>query len=187
MGSAVQRHAAAPWRAWQSVIPTSMATTQSPDTDTLFQCGTTNQRPTGTTPIHTFTTNEQARFPFKMTWRSPTPKNLTEGASLHHPKKPPQAIFLTASLTHGAHLMQPSGEAHEAEDRCFRVSVARRLMMPYTAAPNAADVVQSCPNKSAAGHFHNKRTKPLFLHNRLGAAFHKAPTNLLNVPYSSHN
>ena len=36
MGSAVQRHAAAPWRAWQSVIPTLMATTRSPDTDTFF-------------------------------------------------------------------------------------------------------------------------------------------------------
>ena len=35
VGSAVQRHAAAPWRAWQSIIPTSMATTQSWDTDTL--------------------------------------------------------------------------------------------------------------------------------------------------------
>ena len=34
-GSAVQRHAAAPWRAWQSIIPTLMATTQSPDTDSL--------------------------------------------------------------------------------------------------------------------------------------------------------
>ena len=28
VGCAVQRHAAAPWRAWQSVIPTLMATTQ---------------------------------------------------------------------------------------------------------------------------------------------------------------
>ena len=27
VGSAVQRHAAAPWRAWQSIIPTLMATT----------------------------------------------------------------------------------------------------------------------------------------------------------------
>ena len=36
VGSAVQRHAAAPWRAWQSNIPTLMATTQSPDTDSLF-------------------------------------------------------------------------------------------------------------------------------------------------------
>ena len=36
VGSAVQRHAAAPWRAWQSIITTLMATTQSPDTDSLF-------------------------------------------------------------------------------------------------------------------------------------------------------
>ena len=36
VGSAVQRHAAAPWRAWQSIIPTLMTTTQSPDTDSLF-------------------------------------------------------------------------------------------------------------------------------------------------------
>ena len=36
VGSAVQRHAAAPWRAWQSVIPTCVAATESPDTDSLF-------------------------------------------------------------------------------------------------------------------------------------------------------
>ena len=36
VGSAVQRHAAAPWRAWQSIIPSLMSTTQSPDTDSLF-------------------------------------------------------------------------------------------------------------------------------------------------------
>ena len=35
VGSAVQRHAAAPWRAWQSIIPTLMATTPPPDTDSL--------------------------------------------------------------------------------------------------------------------------------------------------------
>ena len=50
--------------------------------------------------------------------------------------------------------MQPSSEACEAEDRCFRVSVARRLMLPHPS--NAADVVQSCPNKSAAGVICNK-------------------------------
>ena len=46
--------------------------------------------------------------------------------------------------------MQPSSEACETEDRCFRVSVARRLMLPHPAAPNAEvliagmqDVIQS--------------------------------------------
>ena len=71
------------------------------------------------------------------------------------PVKP--AILLSQSTSHtGAHLMQPSSVAYEGEDRCFRVSVARRLMMPHPPAPNAADVVQSCPNKSAAGLICNK-------------------------------
>ena len=36
VGSAVQRHAAAPWRAWHSVIPSLMNVANSPDTDSLF-------------------------------------------------------------------------------------------------------------------------------------------------------
>ena len=36
VGSAAQRHAAAPWTAWQSVIPTLLDTTDPPDTDALF-------------------------------------------------------------------------------------------------------------------------------------------------------
>ena len=72
-----------------------------------------------------------------------------------------QAILLSQSTSHtGAHLMQPSSEAYEAEDRCFRVSVARRLMLPHPAAPKAADVVQFCPNKSAAGVICNKPVDP---------------------------
>ena len=65
-----------------------------------------------------------------------------------------QAILLSQSTSHtGAHLMQPSSEAYEAEDRCFRV-------LPHPAAPNAADVVQFCPNKSAAGVICNKPVDP---------------------------
>ena len=45
--------------------------------------------------------------------------------------------------------MQPRSEAYEIEDRCFRVSVARRLMLPHPVAANSADVVQFCPNKNA--------------------------------------
>ena len=36
VGSAVQRHAAAPWTAWHSIIPTIMEATDSPDIDSLF-------------------------------------------------------------------------------------------------------------------------------------------------------
>ena len=72
-----------------------------------------------------------------------------------------QAILLSQSTSHtGAHLMQPSSEAYEIEDRCFRVSAARRLMLPHPAAANPADVVQFCPNKSAAGVICNKPLDP---------------------------
>ena len=72
-----------------------------------------------------------------------------------------QAILLSQSTSHtGSHLMQPSSEAYEIEDRCFRVSVARRLMLPHPVAANPADVVQFCPNKSAAGVICNKPLDP---------------------------
>ena len=72
-----------------------------------------------------------------------------------------QAILLSQSTSHtGAHLMQPRSEAYEIEDRCFRVSVARRLMLPQPVAANPADVVQFCPNKSAAGVICNKPLDP---------------------------
>ena len=56
VGSAVQRHAAAPWRAGQSIIPSLMATTQSPDTDSLFI--STPLLRAQLTPIHPLPTNE---------------------------------------------------------------------------------------------------------------------------------
>ena len=42
---------------------------------------------------------------------------------------------------------KPSSEAYEVEDRCFRVSVARRLILPHPVAANPADVVQFAPTK----------------------------------------
>ena len=49
-----------------------------------------------------------------------------------------QAILLSQSTSHtGAHLMQPSSEAYEAELPRF--------------GSQETDVVQSCPNRSAAG------------------------------------
>ena len=67
--------------------------------------------------------------------------------------------------------MQPSSEAYEAEDRCFRVSVARRLMLPHPAVANSANVVQFCPNKSAAGVICNKPVDPK-QHHCYGCRFH---------------
>ena len=51
----------------------------------------------------------------------------------------------------GAHLMQPSSEACEAEDRCFRVAVARKLMLPHPAVADPSGVALTCSMKSATG------------------------------------
>ena len=91
--SAVQRHAAAPWRTWQSIIPSLMSTTQSPDTDSLFSFNTTITCPTHSTPIHPLPTNEQTFLPAQTTRSSSSPPNHPKETSLHHPKEHPQTIL----------------------------------------------------------------------------------------------
>ena len=138
VGFAVQRHAAAPWRAWQSVIHSLMTTTQSPDTDSLFRS------PLGAA-LRLQTTQKKQVSTIQRNIHKQLYNSLTDTPT-------EQAILLSQSTSHtGAHLMQPRSEAYETEDRCFRVSVARRLMLPHPVAANPADVVQFCPNKSAAG------------------------------------
>ena len=62
-----------------------------------------------------------------------------------------KAILLsqTAKST-GARLQQPNSEAHEADDRCFQVSLARQLMLAHPAASDSANISTTCPNVSAA-------------------------------------
>ena len=111
-----------PMARWQSVIPSLTATTQSPDTDTFFfQCGTTTQSRTSTTPSHTFTTNEQDRFfieplgaalRLKTTQKkqvSTTHKQLFDSLTDTPVER---SVLLSQSTSHtGAHLMQPSSAA----------------------------------------------------------------------------
>ena len=56
--------------------------------------------------------------------------------------------------------MQPSSEAYEAEDRCFRVSVARRLMLPHPGSRQPGRCGTVLPQKSAAGVICNKPVDP---------------------------
>ena len=93
VGSAVQRHVAAPWRAWQSIIPTLMATTQSSDTDTLF-----NAAPRLRAQLTQLQTTlslhmNKPDFLLKPLGAALRLKNHSKETSLHHPKKPPQANF----------------------------------------------------------------------------------------------
>ena len=119
-----------------------MATTQSPDTDSLFS----------STPL-LLAQLAQLQSTLSQQMNKPTFQLKPPGAALRlqttqkkrvstiqrnihkailqqpHRRTTEQAILLSQSTSHtGAHLMQPSSEAYEVEDRCFRVSVARRLM-----------------------------------------------------------
>ena len=170
MGSAVQRYAAAPWRAWQSIIHTLMATTQSPDTDSIFsltprlrahlaQLQTTLSRqinkptfqlkPLGAA-LRLQTTQKKQVSTIQRNIHRQFYNSLTDTPT-------EQAILLSQSTSHtGAHFMQSSSAAYEVEDRCFRVSVAKRLMLPHPAVADPADLVQFCPSRSAVGVICNK-------------------------------
>ena len=207
MGSAVQLHAAAPWRAWQSIIPALMATTQSPDTDSLFSSTpqlraqlaqlpstlsqqmnkpTSQLKPLGAA-LRLQTTQKTQVSTIQRNIHRQFYNSLTDTAT-------EQAILLAQSTSHtGAHLMQPRSEADEIEDRCFRVSVARRLMLPHPVAADPADVVQFGPNKSAAGVICNKPLDPK-LHHCYGCRYgggvdrrHAALTRCLADIIQSHS
>ena len=136
VGSAVQRHAAAPWRAWQSIIPTLMATTQSPDTDSLFNA--TPRLKAQLAQLQTILSQQMNKptflvKPFGAALRLRTTQKKQVSTIQRNIHKQlynslidtptEQAILLSQSTSHtGAHLMQPSSEAYEAEDRCFSVS-----------------------------------------------------------------
>ena len=160
VGSAVQRHAAAPWRAWQSIIPTDSFFRATPRLRAqLAQFQTTlslqmNKTAFQLKPLGAALRQKNTQKKQVSTIQRNIHKQLYNNLADISVER---AILLSQSTSRtGAHLMQPSSEACEAEDRCFRVSVARKLMLPHPAAPNATDVVQSCPNKSAAGLICNK-------------------------------
>ena len=92
VGSAVQRHAAAPWRAWQSIIPTLMATTQSPDTDSLFSSPRLRAQLAQLQTTLSLQMNKPT-FQLKPLGAAPRLKTHSKEASVHHSKKPPQAIL----------------------------------------------------------------------------------------------
>ena len=176
--SAVQRHAAAPWRAWQSVIPSLMTITNSPDTDSLFHStpisraqltqlqSTISQQMNKPTFLHKPLGSALRLQTTQKKQVSTIQRNILKQLYNSFTDTPTErAILLSQSTSHtGAHLMQPRSEAYEIEDRCFRVSVARRLMLPHPVAANPAYVVQFCPNKSAAGVICNKPLDPKLHH-----------------------
>ena len=159
VGSAVQRHAAAPWRAWQSPGTDSLFSSTPLLRAQLAQLQSTLSQQMNKPTFQLKPLGAALRFQITQKKQVSTIQRNIHKRLTDTPTE--QAILLSQSTSHtGAHLMQPSSEAYEVEDRCFRVSVARRLMLPHPAAANPADVVQFCPNKSAAGVICNKPLDP---------------------------
>ena len=70
-----------------------------------------------------------------------------------HVDNPTQNAILLLSQTAkntAAHLQQPNSDAHEADDSCFQVSLARRLLLAHPAASHPTNISPTCPNVSAA-------------------------------------
>ena len=162
VGSAVQRDAAAPWTAWQTVIPTLMAATDSTDTDSLLAATPTLRgqllhlqatlahqmnTPALKPPGAALRTHGIQRTLVSAIQRT-THKQIME-AYVDSPIQRAILISQTAKNT-GAHLQQPDSEAYEADDRCFQVSMARRLVLAHPAAALATNISPTCPNVSAA-------------------------------------
>ena len=138
-----------------------MATTQSPDTDSLFS--STPQLRAQLAQLRSTLSQQMNKPTFQLKplgaalrLKTSQKKQVSTIQSNIHKQfynsltdtPTEQAVLLSQSNSHtGAHLMQPSSEAYEAEDRCFRV--AKRLMLPHPAVVDPADVVQFCPNKSS--------------------------------------
>ena len=128
-------------------FPTLMATTQSPDTETLSTLHHHSEPNLSNLQTNTFTAKEQANFAPQTTWvaalrqkkntHTHTKKKQVSTIQRNHHKQLLESltdtpvelsVLLSQSTSHtGAHLMQPSSEAYEAEDRCFRVAVARKI------------------------------------------------------------
>ena len=88
--SAVQRHAAAVCRAWQSVLPALMAATEPPDADTLVTPTLQLRAQLVPTTIHTFTTDAQACPPLQAPSSGPPHQYHSKEACLTHPITPSQ-------------------------------------------------------------------------------------------------
>ena len=179
VGSAVQRYAAAPLTAWQTVIPTLMAATDLTDTDALLAATPTLRgqrlhlqstlaqqmdtpalllKPSGCGSAHTRHTKKTGRC-------HPTRVHINRSWTAHVNNPIQRAILISQTAKHtGAHLQQPNSEAYEADDRCFQVSMARRLMLTHPSAALAADISPTCPNVSAAKRACTCRTYPHQLH-----------------------
>ena len=93
VGSVVQRHAAAPWRAWQPIINMLMATTQSPDTDSLFSSKPQVRAQLAQLQTTLILQMNEPTFQLKPLGAALRLQTIQKKQVFHHSKKHPQAIL----------------------------------------------------------------------------------------------
>ena len=154
VGSAVQRHAAAPWTAWQTVIPTLKAATDLTDTDALLAATPTLRGQLlqlQSTRAQQMNTPALLLNPLGAALRTHGIQKTLVGAIQRYAHKQIIDSHVDNPIQRAiSHLQQPDSEACEADDRCFQVSMARRLMLAHPAAALATNISPTCPNGSAA-------------------------------------
>ena len=143
-----------------------MATTRSQDTDTLFN--TAPQLRAQLVQLQTTLSLQMNKPAFLLQplgsalRQKTTQKKLVTKIHRHFHKQlleslttspVDSAVLHSQAASHtGPHLMQPSSKADEADDRCFRVAAARRLMLPtpqiwFGPALTKAQRAKSVPNQ----------------------------------------
>ena len=143
----------------------------SADTDTLFNVAPRVRAQLAQLQTTLSQQMNKPAFLLETSWRCPSPKSHTKRSMSPEFNDISTSNFLKASRTHPLTVLcfsynpphtpeltscSPAAKRTRPRTAVFRVAVARRLMLPHPAAPNAADVVQSCSKKSAAGLICNK-------------------------------
>ena len=146
-------------------FPPLMTATESPNADTLF--ASTPQLRAQLTRLRT-TLSRQTKSPaFLLKPRGPaihtntTPKHLSNPSNYNstNNRRQPRHCIHQHSHTHlpnptptPVHTSNnPTAKPTNPKDRCFRVSMATRLMLPHPAVPGPSGIATACPNESATG------------------------------------
>ena len=85
VGSAVHRHAAAPWTAWHSIIPTLMEATESPDIDSPVRPQAHPTESASPTTNYVIPTNECSLPPPQIIGRGTPNARVPKGSGQHDP------------------------------------------------------------------------------------------------------
>ena len=164
VGSAVHRHAAAPWTAWHSIIPTLMEATESPDIGLPVRPHTHPTGPTSPTTGYAGTTKWTHPHSFSNHWarhsehtgpkrlwstrynKRPTNSFLASLSNEHHPEKPSSSPKQPKTREHTCNnpTAKPTrrttdaSKSHSLDDSCYPTQPLATQPTSHPHAPTSA-------------------------------------------------